>query len=129
MIMLGSSLCNNEIIPAVFMVHMRCLRRCRISESTVPDSFRFSGKLHFLQIKFCDPDSPVHTSVCPLNHISGSQNICTPVVINKERCVNSRDIIQPMRFGPWTGRIFCRNNIVSFITEICINNIKNFIII
>ena len=45
-------------------------------------------------------------------------------MIKEDGCVDSGYIIQPVRHGPWSGRILGSDDIVAFISEVSIDHVK-----
>ena len=108
---------------------MRSFRCSAHTKCTVENCNRLTDHLIILHIILSKPYTALHLACTIIPHITSSHDICFSIIIKKERCINSRNICQPMWLGPRTSWIFCCDNIISFICKICIDNIKYPIII
>ena len=129
MIMFRSAFCDHQIIIIPDMIQMRSFRRASDTQRTVEDRHRFSCHTELFHIVFGKPDSALFYTGSIIPYITCSHNICLSVIVKENRCIDSRYVGQPMWFRPRTCRIFCGNDIISFVTEIRIDNIEQSVMI
>ena len=96
MIMLGSSFRDDQIIIFPDMVQMGRLRGASHPEGAVEDGHRLSQHMEMLHIIFCQPDPPLFHAGSVVPHVTSSHDIGLPVIVKKERSIDSRNIVQPV---------------------------------
>lgn len=129
----GSALCNEQIVPSIFVVYMRCFNPFASSLFAIPYDGTFSFELKCFRIQFAEINPMVTFIMFRIkNEIASIPD--TTIMIKKKTGVDTVCVFYEMSVTPWSRGIFRSNNIVITLCFAspgykCIDNIKDTIVV